>query len=117
MKDSSTSRHSPQAAPRPGAGVSTGVRVAVSVAVGALAGIGLAVAGAARYAPAAGWDVAVAVLLAWVWFTVWPMGAEATAAHATREDPTRAVTDVILLAAAVISLAAVGFFLVQASSA
>jgi uncharacterized membrane protein len=97
--------------------VATGVRVAVSAAVGILAGIGLASAGAARYAPAVGWDVAVAVLLAWVWFTVWPMGAEATAAHATREDPTRAVTDVILLAASVISLAAVGFFLLQASSA
>jgi uncharacterized membrane protein len=59
----------------------------------------------------------VAVLLAWVWLTVWPMDTDATAAHATREDPTRAVTDVILLAAAVTSLAAVGFFLLQASSA
>jgi uncharacterized membrane protein len=97
--------------------MATGVRVAISVAVGALVGVGLAVLGAVRYAPAAGWDVAVAVLLGWIWFTVWPMGSEATAAHATHEDPTRAVTDVILLAAAVISLAAVGFFLLQASSA
>lgn len=94
-----------------------GVRVAVAAGAGVLAGVALAVAGAARYAPAVGWDVAVAVLLTWMWFTVWPMGADATAAHATREDPTRAVTDVILLAAAVASLAAVGFFLLQASSA
>lgn len=82
-----------------------------------LTGVSLAVAGAGRYAPAIGWDVAAAVLLAWVWFTIWPMGADDTAAHATREDPTRPVTDVVLLAAAVISLAAVGFFLLQASSA
>jgi uncharacterized membrane protein len=95
----------------------TGVRVGISAGVGVLFGIGLIVAGAARYAPAVGWDVAVLVLLGWIWFTLWPMDAQATATHATREDPTRAVTDIILLAAAVISLAAVGFFLVQASSA
>jgi uncharacterized membrane protein len=45
------------------------------------------------------------------------MGAQATAAHATREDPTRPDSDVILLSAAVASLVAVGFFLLQASSA
>jgi len=97
--------------------VPTGARVAISAGVGVLAGIGLVLAGAVRYAPAVGWDVAVLVLLGWVWFIIWPMGAEATAAQATREDPTRAVTDVILLAASVVSLAAVGFFLLQASSA
>jgi uncharacterized membrane protein len=97
--------------------VTTGVRVAVAAAVGVLTGVSLAVAGAGRYAPAIAWDVAAAVLLAWVWFTIWPMGADDTAAHATREDPTRPVTDVVLLAAAVVSLAAVGFLLLQASSA
>jgi uncharacterized membrane protein len=97
--------------------MTTGARVAIATAIGTLVGAGLAVAGAARYAPAVGWDVAVAILLGWVWFTVWPMGSDETAAHATREDPTRAVTDIILLAAAVVSLAAVGFFLVQAASA
>ncbi|HJQ00058.1 MAG TPA: DUF1345 domain-containing protein [Jatrophihabitans sp.] len=95
----------------------TGIRVGISAAVGVLVGLGLIMAGAARYAPAVGWDIAVAVLLAWIWFMVWPMDAQATATHATREDPTRAVTDIILLAAAITSLAAVGFFLVQASSA
>jgi uncharacterized membrane protein len=97
--------------------VTTGVRVAVAAAAGVLTGVSLAVAGAGRYAPAIAWDVAAAVLLAWVWFTIWPMGADDTTAHATREDPTRPVTDVVLLVAAVISLAAVGFFLLQASSA
>ena len=95
----------------------TGVRVGIAAGVGVLVGVGLLLTGAARYAPSVGWDVAVAVLLIWLWFTVWPMDTEATAAHATREDPTRAITDAILLAAAVISLAAVGFFLLQASSA
>src|SRR5690242_17612790 len=115
MRGSSRSGDRHGSAAEPNAGMPTGLRVGVSALVGVLVGIGLALAGAAHYAPAVGWDVAVAVLLGWVWFSVWPMGSEATAAHATREDPTRAVTDVILLAAAVISLAAVGFFLLQAS--
>lgn len=89
----------------------------MSAAVGILGGVSVAVAGAARYAPAVGWDVAAVIFLGWVWFTVWPMSAQATAAHATREDPTRAGTDLIMLSAAVVSLAAVGFFLLQASSA
>ncbi len=98
-------------------GASTGVRLAASVLVGALIGCGILLLGTAKYAPAIGWDAGTAVLLLWTWFTIWPMGAEDTATFATREDPTRAVSDLILLAASVISLAAVGFFLLQASSA
>jgi uncharacterized membrane protein len=44
------------------------------------------------------------------------MGASATAAHAVREDPGRAVTNVLVLAAAAASLAAVGVLLVAGSS-
>ena len=46
-------------------------------------------------------------LLAWTWLTIWPLGAKQTATHATREDPSRAMSDVLLLAAAVAILAAV----------
>jgi uncharacterized membrane protein len=98
-------------------GVSTGTRLAVAVLLGALATAVVLLAGATRYAPAVGWDVAAATLLLWIWFSIWPMGSQATATYATREDPTRAVTDVIVLAAAVASLAAEGFLLLQASSA
>ncbi|MDQ1722920.1 MAG: hypothetical protein QOI26_2654 [Pseudonocardiales bacterium] len=98
-------------------GVNTGVRLAVSLLFGLLVAVVLALLGAAKYAPAVGWDAATVLLLLWTWFTIWPMGAADTATHATREDPTRAVSDILLLAAAVVSLAAVGFFLVQASSA
>jgi uncharacterized membrane protein len=45
------------------------------------------------------------------------MDAAATKAHATREDPGRAQTDLIVLIAAVASLAAVGVVLIRASSA
>ena len=44
------------------------------------------------------------------------MTAQDTAAHATREDPSRPVSDVLLIAAAVVSLGAVGIVLVQANS-
>ena len=73
--------------------------------------------GEAKYAPAVGWDAAATTLLIWTWLTILPMGAKDTASHATREDPTRAVSDSLLLSAAVASLAAVGFFLLQAGSA
>ena len=98
-------------------GLGTGPRLAGAVAVGVLIGIGTLVLGAARYAPAVGWNGAAITLLAWTWFTIWPMSSEDTARHATRQDPTRPVSDVLLLSATVASLAAVGFFLLQASSA
>ena len=99
-------------------GVSTGLRLAVSVVVGISVAVVvlLLLLGAASYAPAVGWDAGAVFLLVWVWGTVWPIGSDQTAAHATREDPSRAVTDPLLLTAAVVSLAAVGFFLLQAGS-
>jgi uncharacterized membrane protein len=98
-------------------GVSTGMRLAVVAAVGLIAAIITLLLGTPNYAPAVGWDVAATALLLWVWLTIWPMSSDDTAAHATREDPTRPVSDIVLLGASVVSLAAVGFFLVQASAA
>ena len=98
-------------------GTNTGLRLAVAGAIGVVAAVVIALIGAIRYAPALGWDVAAGTLLLWTWIRIWRMGADDTAVNATREDPTRPVSDVLLLAAAVVSLIAVGFFLVQASSA
>ena len=63
-----------------------------------------------------GWTVAAAVFVVWFWITLWPMGASATASHAVREDPGRAVSDLLVLMAAVASLAAVGVLLLAGSS-
>jgi uncharacterized membrane protein len=98
-------------------GASTGQRLIVALGAGVVAGVVTVALGSAKFAPAVGWDVAALTLLIWLWTTIWPMGADQTAKHATREDPTRAVGDLVLLATAVASLAAVGFFLLQASSA
>lgn len=102
---------------RPLRNISTGLRLAVSAAFGIVVAVVLVVVGAARYAPAVGWDAAAILVLVWIWFTIWPMDGRQTSEHATRDDPTPAVTDPLLLGAAVVSLAAVGFFLLQASSA
>lgn len=98
-------------------GVSTGVRLGVSLLLGVIVAVVTVLAGAEKYAPAIGWDAAAITLLVWTWRTIWPMDAGEVATHATREDPTRPAGDLVLLGAAVASLAAVGFFLLQASSA
>lgn len=80
-------------------------------------GLGLAFSPAAVAAPLLGWIAAVALFLAWTWREIWPQNAEATAAHARREDPTRPVADLACLSAAVASLVAVGVVLVSAGNA
>jgi uncharacterized membrane protein len=45
--------------------------------------------------------------------TIWPRGADETAERATREDPTQALSDVIVLFAGIAN----GFFVLQAGSA
>lgn len=62
-----------------------------------------------------GWAVAAAFFTGWSWLTIWSMDAASTRTHATREDPSRANTDLLLLAATVASLVDVGYVLVRAS--
>ena len=80
-------------------------------------GTGLALAAAApwRICVLAGWDVGVAVYVAWVWRTVWPLDGPATARQAVAEEPGRAATDTALLAASLASLLSVGTVLASAS--
>jgi uncharacterized membrane protein len=70
-----------------------------------------------QYAPLAGWDVAATVYMTWVWVVIWNRDAENTARLAVHADPTRAITDLLLLGAAAISLIAVAFVLARAPSA
>lgn len=69
------------------------------------------------YAVLAAWDVAAVVFTGWVWVLLATADPADTAAHARREDPGRAQTDLVVLVAAVANLASVGYVLVQASSA
>jgi uncharacterized membrane protein len=64
-----------------------------------------------------GWDAAVVIYLPWVWAAVWRLDPETTARLATREDPSNAVAELVVLAAGTAQLAAVGFALLRAGRA
>jgi uncharacterized membrane protein len=68
------------------------------------------------YASSVGWDVAAVIFLGWTWLAIAGMDAAATEAHATFEDPTKRVTQVIVLGASVVSLVGVALLLVKTRS-
>ena len=97
---------------------SSRTRLGVALVIGIAAAGAVGAAGVWVYAPLAGWDVAALSYTGWLWLSVIAvMTAAQTATHATCEDPSRATTGAVIVVAAVASLAAVGFILVQATSA
>lgn len=107
----------PATLPRPLRGVSARTQVLIAGAVGAVAGVLTAILSAPKFGALVGWDAATTVYVLWVWLKVWPLDAEGTRPAAEREDPTRAGADLLLLGAAVVSLAAVGVVLASAAKA
>jgi uncharacterized membrane protein len=89
-------------------------RLAFSATIGVMAGVLAAAFGSWIYAPAIGWDATAIFFAGTVWLGIWPLSAETTAARATREDPSRAGSDVLTLCACVASLAAIGIVMVRA---
>jgi uncharacterized membrane protein len=69
-----------------------------------------------RVAPLLAWDTAALVYALWVWLSIWQLNGNLTSKHALREDPSKAVTDVVLLCGSVASLAAVGVVLAASQS-
>lgn len=63
------------------------------------------------------WGVAALVTVVAVWVHIWPMDAEQTKANARAEDVARPIADVIILAASVASLGAIGYTLHRAGHA
>ena len=101
------SKHSP---------VSTRIRFTVAIAVGLVVGILCLLAGAAKFAALAGWDVTVFTYGCWVWLSIWSMDAQDTKNHALRENPGRVLADTVLILAAIASIGAVAILLIDASS-
>ncbi|WP_433393331.1 DUF1345 domain-containing protein [Micromonospora sp. KLBMP9576] len=93
---------------RPGGLSPAGVQLTVMGALGVLVGGLTWLAAAPALAPLAGWDAAALGWLLLVWRKLWPMDARRTARSAVYEDPNRAARDVLLLAACLASLLAVG---------
>lgn len=92
------------------------VRVWISAAVGIVVGVLVSIYGTPLFAPAYGWDAAAISFLALTWGRLWPMDAEMTRTHATREDATQRTTDIVVATAAAASLASVLILLLGAST-
>lgn len=88
-------------------------RLAVSLLFGLAIGILTGVAGPARFAPVVGWTLTAGIFTLWTWVDVFSMDAVQTATHATREEPTRRVTHLLLVAAAVTSLVGVTYLIIS----
>ena len=93
----------------------TRLRVSTSAGLGLVVALATAWVMPGRYAPIIGWDAAALVFLLWTWLTIWPQDPAGTRRLATREDPSRATVDVIMLCIAGFSLGAVALVLFGAS--
>jgi uncharacterized membrane protein len=91
------------------------VRVAIGAVVGVSAAAVDVIFGPTRAAPLIGWDALALTYACLTWWLICPLNAGQTARRATRHDPTRAVSYVLLLTAALASLLAVGLVLFGAS--
>jgi uncharacterized membrane protein len=86
-------------------------------AAGTIGLVGAAVVGIAsswKFAPLVGWDIAALAFMAATWPRLLSYRADVVKKHALREDPTRVITDIVLIGASLASLAAVGFVLLAA---
>lgn len=82
-------------------------RLLVMVGVGVAAWLVAGLLGDWNFARIVGWAAACVTYVAWVWLSVGRMDWEATASHATGDDPARPVTDMLVLVASLASLGAI----------
>ncbi len=82
--------------------------------VGAVCGGLVGVFTSPALGPLVGWDTAALAWLVLIWRRLWRLDAAATARLARHEDPNRAIRDVLLLVACLVSLLAVGVLLTAA---
>ncbi len=94
----------------------TRVKLYVALAVGVVVAVVASFFDVVHHAIIAGWAVACLVYVVWVWSTIWRMDAADTKSHATLEDPGRRTVDLVLIIAAMASVIAVVWVLVDARS-
>ena len=105
-----------EAPPAPEKGhASAGMRIAMAFLAGILLALPIAAVTSWWLYPLLVWDFACVVYATWIWSRIWRRDAASTARLAVRIDPTRAIADVLVQAAAIASLAAVGVVLGQAA--
>ena len=91
------------------------VRVIAALVVGLIVALAVGATFGWEFA-LAGWIAAAATYVVWTWLVVSGLDPATTAAHATREDPTRFVTEVIVVSASFASLGGVGYLLMAGSA-
>jgi uncharacterized membrane protein len=89
----------------------------IMVALGAIAAILTGLLYRWTYAPLVGWGVAALAFELRAWIVVGGMDAAETKAHATIEDPSRTMSDLLVTGANVASLAAVGYVIIESGRA
>ncbi|MFE5835368.1 DUF1345 domain-containing protein [Arthrobacter sp. NPDC056493] len=92
------------------------LRLLVMAIIGLATAVAVGLLQSWTYAPAMGWAAATATYLIWVWAIIGRLPAGATAAHARRDDPGRAASDTLVLAATVASFGGVAIILLDASN-
>lgn len=90
-------------------------KLILSLVAGIAGGASAAALGAGPASILIGWDLVALCFGGWTWLNTWSSDAEATAAHTKRDNPGRDLIDLIVVAAAVASVVAVGAVLFQAS--
>lgn len=90
---------------------SAGVRLAASAVAGGAVAIGLSWVVNPWLAGVAGWIALATTFSVWTWTVVGRLDADGTRRHATEEDPTHAVSRLVLVLASLASLVGVGVLL------
>lgn len=84
--------------------------------VGVIATAITAALGEWAYAPTVGWCFSALLYSSWVWISVSRLDPKQTQKHASREEPGRGISELLITLLSIASLFSVAFVLVQASS-
>ena len=94
-----------------------GVRVACAAALGVVVGVVSSGFTAWQAAMLVGWDAGALLLILWIWMAVAGLDAEESRTHASREDTSIRLSELVILSSGVALLAAVGLVLIRAGHA
>ena len=91
------------------------VRVIAMIVIGTIAGVITGALASWQLAATIGWSTAALLYIVWVWAAVGRQDAASTRRLATREEPTRGISDALLVILGIASLFSLGFVLIPAA--
>ncbi|WP_224760774.1 DUF1345 domain-containing protein [Salinibacterium sp. ZJ450] len=90
--------------------------MSVALAVGVAVGLAVGFTVSWTFAPALGWVAAAIIFLSWTWLVIGRFDGAQTSRHATMEDRSRLVAEVLLLCASIASFGTIALILIEAGS-